>query len=355
MIKAVQPPPLFPDPQSLPMGDEVIFNDNGQLNDSILAYADKIRCSAGHEIELQDCRAFYYVQQGIIEVSYTADETKITVALLGPGNFFGEIGFFDGGSRVRDIRATQDAEICRFDLAVIEKLYHEKPELYGPLVTSLTQLICKKFRRVLEENEPLIGYAASLATRRRGFTESRPMPSRLLKSPAWYKVNSEVEALKAELFNISYQLQKDTSSEEPDGETSKDCFVVLDTINENLAKYKMLMESQEDQDLMWGFIFKEIFPYNMRHRFCRKGLLQTKRLRRRFPDDGAHLPGQAGGRRQAGQDRRRLVPAAARGQGNKGTTQSAVCPARFPEQVFSAQRVPHQNHEPGLRSQSRTV
>lgn len=276
MSKAVQPPPLFPDPQSLPMGDEVIFSGNGQLNDSILAYADKIRCSAGQEIELQDCRAFYYVQQGIIEVSYTADETKITVALLGPGNFFGEIGFFDGGSRVRDIRATQDAEICRFDLAVIEKLYHEKPELYGRLVTSLTQLICKKFRRVLEENEPLIGYAASLATRRRGFTESRPMPSRLLKSPAWYKVSSEVEALKAELFNISYRLQKDTSSEEPDGETSKDCFVVLDTINENLAKYKMLMESQEDQDLMWGFIFKEIFPYIMRSRFVERAYYKPK-------------------------------------------------------------------------------
>jgi len=276
MNKAVQLSPLFHDPQSFPMGDDVIFTGNGQLNDSILAYSDKIRCSAGQEIILQDCRAFYYVQKGIIEVSFTADKTKITVALIGPGNFFGEIGFFDGGSRVRDIRATEDAEICRFDVAVIEKLYHEKPELYGRLVTTLTQLICKKFRRVLEENEPLIGYAASLATRRRGFTESRPMPGRLLKSPAWYKVSSEVETLKAELFNLSYRLQKDTSSEEPDEEISKACFVVLDTIKENLAKYKMLMETQEDQDLMWGFIFKEIFPYIMRSRFVERAYYKPK-------------------------------------------------------------------------------
>jgi extracellular factor (EF) 3-hydroxypalmitic acid methyl ester biosynthesis protein len=276
MNKAVQPSPLFHDPLSFPMGDDVIFTGNGQLNDSILAYSDKIRCSAGQEILLQDCRAFYYVQKGIIEVSFTANETKITVALIGPGNFFGEIGFFDGGSRVRDIRATEDADICRFDLAVIEKLYHEKPELYGRLVTTLTQLICKKFRSVLEENEPLIGYAASLATRKRGFTESRPMPGRLLKSPAWYKVSSEVETLKAELFNLSYQLQKDTSSEEPDEEISKDCFIVLDTINENLAKYKMLMATQEDQDLMWGFIFKEIFPYIMRSRFVERAYYKPK-------------------------------------------------------------------------------
>jgi len=276
MNKPVQQSPLFHDLQSLPMGDDMIFTSNGQLHDTILAYSDKISCSAEQEIELQDCRAFYYVQKGIIEVSYTADETKITVALLGPGDFFGEIGFFDGGSRVRDIRATEDAEICRFDLAVVEKLYQEKPELYGRLVTSLTQRICKKFRRVLEENEPLIGYAASLATRRRGFTESKPMPGRLLKSPAWYKVSSEVETLKAELFNISYQLQKDIFSEEPDKEISRHCFTVLDAINENLARYKMLMETQGDQDLMWGFIFKEIFPYIMRSRFVERAYYKPK-------------------------------------------------------------------------------
>ena len=276
MNKAVEQSSLFCDPQIFPMGDDVIFTVNGQLNDSILAFADKISCSAGQEIELQDCRAFYYVQQGIIEVSHTASETKITVALLGPGDFFGEIGFFDGGSRVRDIRATKDAEICRFDLNIIEKLYQQKPELYGRLVTSLTKLICKKFRRVLEENEPLIGYAASLSTRRRGFTESKPMPGRLLKSPAWYKVSSEVESLKAELFNLSYQLQEDISSAEPDEETSGKCFAVLDTINGNLAKYKKLMETQEDQDLMWGFIFKEIFPYIMRSRFVERAYYKPK-------------------------------------------------------------------------------
>ncbi|RJX25657.1 MAG: hypothetical protein C4531_16920 [Desulfurivibrio sp.] len=276
MYKAAEPSPLFGDQQSSSLGDDVLFTVNGQLNDAILAYAEKINCAAGQEILLQDCRAFYYVEQGIIEVSHTADETRITVALLGPGEFFGEIGFFDGGSRVRDIRATKDAEICRFDLDVVEKLYHEKPELYGRLVTSLTKLICRKFRRVLEENEPLIGYAASLSTKRRGFTESRPLPGRLLKRPAWHKVSSEVESLKAELFDISYQLQKDSAAAEPDREISGKCFVILDTINENLARYKEMMKTQEDQDLMWGFIFKEVFPYIMRSRFVERAYYKPK-------------------------------------------------------------------------------
>ena len=267
---------LFPEVETSLMDQHDIFSGNGRLSPAILDYAEKIVCSAGEALELHNCRAFYYVQQGIIDVSYTAEETKITVALIGSGNFFGEIGFFDGGSRVRDIRATEDAEIYRFDMAVIETMYQENPALYGSLVTALTQLICKNFRRVLEENEPLVGYAASLSTRRRTFTGSKPLPARLLKSPAWFKVSGEIETLKAELFNISYRLLEDTSSEELDEKTRRDCFLVLDAINGNLADYKMLMETQEDRDLMWGFIFKEIFPYIMRSRFVERAYYKPK-------------------------------------------------------------------------------
>ncbi|MBI5556810.1 MAG: cyclic nucleotide-binding domain-containing protein [Deltaproteobacteria bacterium] len=271
-------PAFFPAlaPHSRFMGDHDIFTGDNQLHPAILAYAEIIGCPAGEEIELQDSRAFYYVQKGIIEVSYTAGETKITVALIGCGNFFGEIGFFDGGSRVRDVRATEDAEICKFEIAAMDKLFQVQPELYASLVTSLTRLICQKFRRVLEENEPLTGYAASLSTRRRSFTESKPMPARLLKSPAWHTVSSEVETLKAELFNISYRLQEDTSSAEADLDATRDCFAILDTINDSLAGYKMLMENQQDRDLMWGYIFKEVFPYIMRSRFVERAYYKPK-------------------------------------------------------------------------------
>lgn len=250
--------------------------DANEIIEKVLPYSETIACGAKEEIELQDIRSFYYVKKGVIEVSYTSEETKITVALIGKGNFFGEIGFFDGGSRVRDIRVTEDAEICQFNLSVIEQIYQNEPHLYGSLITYITQLICRKFRRVLEKNEPLTSYAASLSARRRGYTESKPLPIKLLKSSVWHTISQEIETAKAELFNISYRLQEDTTSEQPNEQISVECFQVLDTINNNLGRYKDIMESQEDQDLMWGFIFKEIFPYIMRSRFVERAYYKPK-------------------------------------------------------------------------------
>ncbi|OKY74178.1 MAG: hypothetical protein BM485_15360 [Desulfobulbaceae bacterium DB1] len=275
MVSREQPLFLFSDSENQ-CRDTAVFLPDGQLSPNLVAYTETISCPAGEAIELQDSRAFYYVLKGVIEVSYTAQDTKITVALLGGGNFFGEIGFFDGGSRVRDIRATEDAEICKFDLAVIENLFHENPALYGRLVTSLTQRICGKFRRILEENQPLISYAASLSTRRKSFTETKPMPAKLLKSPTWHQISSEIESAKAELFNISYRLQEDTSSQIPDEEISRDCFKVLDAINESLEFYKGKMETPQNRDLLWGYIFKEIFPYIMRSRFVERAYYKPK-------------------------------------------------------------------------------
>ena len=268
---------LFPDSDS--SQEEELFDSSPEYQNfikTILSYSERISCKAGQEVQLQSMRAFYYVQKGVIEVSYTANDTKITVALLGKGNFFGEIGFFDGGSRVREIRATEDADICCFSLPVVEKIFQDEPHLYGRLTTHLTQLICRKFRRVLEENEPLTGYAASLSTRRRSYTESKPMPEKLLKSTSWHRVSKEIEAAKAELFNISYSLQKESSQATPDEKTASACFKVLDTINEGLADYKNLMENQGDRDLMWGYIFKEIFPYIMRSRFVERAYYKPK-------------------------------------------------------------------------------
>ncbi len=247
-----------------------------EIIDKILPYSETISYRAAEEIELQDVRVFYYVKKGVIEVSYISQDTKIPVALLGKGDFLGEIGFFDGGSRVRDIRATEDAEICQFNLSVIGKIHKNEPHLYGSLVTYISQRICKKFRRVLKENEPLTFYAASLSARRQSYTESKPLPVRFLKNSVWHSISQEIETAKAQLFNISYRLQQDSTSGQPDSHISAECFQLLDTITTNLGRYKEMMKSQEGLDLMWGFIFKEIFPYIMRSRFVERAYFKPK-------------------------------------------------------------------------------
>lgn len=257
-----------PSNSSAPLQMEIVI-------DTLLPFSKKITCPAGEDISLGGERAFYYVEKGVIEVSYTADHTKITVALIGQGDFFGEIGFFDGKSRVREIRAGEDAEILSFSMSDMEKLYEHNPLLYGRLVTFLTQRICKKFRRILDESQPVTGYAASLVSSRRSFTESAPLPESLLKSPVWHSIRNTIEELKARLFNISFKLQQD-SAPTPPPEISDQCFQILDTLNGGLAGFKAAIEDRQGQDLMWGYVFKEVFPYIMRSRFVERAYYKPK-------------------------------------------------------------------------------
>ena len=130
------------------------FSD--QLQDKILPFAKRFSCATNEAILLHgnDANSFYFVSKGAVEVSYTAGETKITVAIIGAGTFFGEIGFFDQGSRVRDIKALEETEIQLFNQEIMDHLQQTEPLLFSSFVLFLTKGICQKFRRVLEEREP---------------------------------------------------------------------------------------------------------------------------------------------------------------------------------------------------------
>ena len=116
--------------------------------------------------------------QGTEEVSYiNQKDTRITVALIGSGKFFGEIGFFDGETRVRDILATGDVEVGIFTTDAMNRIRLSNPSLYIDFIIVLTQRICQKFRRIAGEAEPIAAYADLLSSRRStGYTISKPLP-----------------------------------------------------------------------------------------------------------------------------------------------------------------------------------
>ena len=116
----------------------------------------------------------YYVESGTVEVTYGAREKAIIVAFIKTGELFGEIGFFDRHSRVRTLRATEDSVIRTWDQESLERMKHREPFLYGAFVTLLARSICAKFRRVLEEREPLVAYAAALPPAVGLFRNPRP-------------------------------------------------------------------------------------------------------------------------------------------------------------------------------------
>ncbi len=253
--------------------------DDTPLIERVLSYAEKKFFTKNKEIPIQenDTQTLFYVRTGTIEVYQSVGATKIVVALIGGGNFFGEIGFFDGVSRVRNIRVTDDAEICIITVETMARLQEENPPLYAAFLAHLTRSICAKFRRILEESEPLIGYAASLSTGRHGYRETAPIPSAFLATPAWNTVHRKVEQCKADLFNFSYRLQHETASSSSNHEENRNkLFTFLDKFNALLLDLNAAAYNQEEEDCIWGYVFKEFFPYFMRSRFAERAYYKPK-------------------------------------------------------------------------------
>lgn len=243
----------------------------GNRIEELLPFSRAMSYAAGDQVVVEgaESRCLYYLEHGSVEVSYRIGDTPIVVALIGPSSFFGEIGFFDGMSRVRNVRATEDSVIRFFDARCLARMREQNPVLYGDFVTMTAQSICEKFRRVLEEREPLDAYAASLSVGRRSFQEVRPVPPPLLQTEEWRSASSLIEGFKASFFDLSHALQQGTSSDIPEALQEK-CCQVMDDFNEKLQATADQIEESEIADYFWGYAFKEIFPYFMRSRFAER-------------------------------------------------------------------------------------
>jgi extracellular factor (EF) 3-hydroxypalmitic acid methyl ester biosynthesis protein len=248
-----------------------------QVIEQILPLSLVVQYQKDDEVPIKetDSHRIYYVQKGAVEVYHIFKETKIVVAMIGEGDFFGEIAYFDGVSRVRNIRATSDCIIRIFEEEMLERVQEENPRLYGRFLTYMTRRICAKFRRILEDQEPLTAYAASLSTGKRGYEDSRPLPESFFQTREWRSVSRIVEEIKAQLFDLSHRLQQDSSPEISEVAQVK-CHALLDGLNEELEESKELLTRPEAEDNVWGYFFKELFPYFMRSRFAERAYFKPK-------------------------------------------------------------------------------
>lgn len=242
----------------------------------VLPFADKRGCAENHELIVSGAHAhcFYYIEKGSFEVSYTTRKTPIVVALIGAGDIFGEIGYFDRMTRTRNIRALEDSEVRVFDEQTMKAIRDHDPAVYADFMEVLLRSVCYRFRQILADRGPLSAYAASLSTGKEQFQGLQPLPADLLGSSAWQRINRQLEDFKAVLFDISYRLQKDEGETIPpdllvDGEAA------LDAFNAQVRQYGSGMAS-EDVPLMWGYVFKELFPYFMRSRFAERAYYKPK-------------------------------------------------------------------------------
>jgi CRP-like cAMP-binding protein/SAM-dependent methyltransferase len=243
----------------------------------IIAYARPLECPAGRELittgDQADC--FYYVESGTFEISYQARQTPIVVAMIGNRNFFGEVGFFDRLPRTRNIKAVDDARLQVFDAGVMACLQEEKPLLYARFLEFLIGLVSRRFRQILSDRGPLTAYAASLSTGKEHFRGTQTLPADLLGASGWQAINREIEAFKAAMFNVAYQLQKSPTGEVFEELKNQGCGI-LDDLKIKVRDFGALVEQNVHAELMWGYVFKEVFPYLMRSRFVERAYYKPK-------------------------------------------------------------------------------
>ena len=250
-----------------------------ELIAEVLSFASKKHFAPGDPVlsPKTESEGFYYVESGTVEVSYTgARQTKITVALIGAGEFFGEIGFFDKGTRVRTIEASEEADIGVFTREVMETIREKQPDLYIDFLLYLTRKICAKFRRLSGETSPVAAYADSIADRRScKYTGAKPLPPSLVRSELWQKIHEQVERISMDFFNMSLLIHESVSDHEED-KIRQDCQEVLERFAASMPLLEQQVAGSGYEDIFWGYIFKEVYPYFMRSRHAERSYHKPK-------------------------------------------------------------------------------
>ncbi len=95
------------------------------------------------------------------------------------------------------------------------------------------------------------------------------IPSTLFQTEEWYLVRGAVEGFKASFFELSHKLQQDSSPEIPWFVQDKGS-QALDELNDKLQTIAGMLVKTDVAGYLWGYVFKEVFPYFMRSRFAER-------------------------------------------------------------------------------------
>lgn len=248
-----------------------------QIQQKILPFAKHFNYKKNDTILFRgnDTNSFYYIKKGSVEFSYNLRQTKMPVSIIRSGSFFGVRDFFDQGSRTRDIQALEETELLVFNQKVMKQMQQQDPHLFAAFMVFLMEDICIKYRKTLEKEQPLTAYAASLTRRQRQYEKSTVIPEPLLRSKPWQQINQKIELLKSQLYDLGHALQASDGDDIPE-QYLKEGYATLDVMNSSLQDFNDCITVQEDREHMWGFVFKETFPYLMRSHFAARAYYKPK-------------------------------------------------------------------------------
>jgi CRP/FNR family cyclic AMP-dependent transcriptional regulator len=107
-----------------------------------------------------DGSEFYIVQHGRVAVSHPDESGKeVTLAELGPGNFFGEISLLDGGPRTATVRAEGDVTLLSLERGQFVQFLLQHPAAAVHILTILgarQRELLEKLRGIRNVNEAVL-------------------------------------------------------------------------------------------------------------------------------------------------------------------------------------------------------
>lgn len=89
----------------------------------------------------------FVIQTGQVEVVHGADGGVQRLAVLGEGDFFGEMALFGESARSATVRAMGEARVLRVDKRTLLRRIHEDPLL----ALSLLEALAARIRRLNEQ------------------------------------------------------------------------------------------------------------------------------------------------------------------------------------------------------------
>ena len=91
--------------------------------------------------------SMYVIKSGAVKILKKVKNQENTIAVLNPGEFFGEMALLDGLPRSAAVRATADSEVFMITLEGYQKLRKEKPHTALKLMDIIIKVLSNRLRQ----------------------------------------------------------------------------------------------------------------------------------------------------------------------------------------------------------------
>lgn len=91
--------------------------------------------------------SMYVIKSGAVKIIKKVKNQENTIAVLNPGEFFGEMALLDGQPRSAAVRATTDSEVYMIDLTGYQKLRSDSPHSALKLMDIIIKVLSNRLRQ----------------------------------------------------------------------------------------------------------------------------------------------------------------------------------------------------------------